>query len=224
MPSRSALRHHVRPLGRTNLGASCGLFGNGMVFTREVLAGRPWTNHLTEDIELQMELLFDGHIVAYAPDAVVEAEMPGTLEASRTQNERWERGRVELARRYVPRLVARARRTRGRERLAALDAALDHLVPPLSVLALMTVAASGAGAVAGVVRRGRPGSTSIALPVALGAHVATGIVLGRLPWSAVRSLVHAPAMVLWKARLWARVIVKGRDVEWVRTEHVGGTP
>ena len=100
-----ALRHHLRPLGRTALGGSCGLFGNGMAFRAEVLRARAWTDHLTEDIELQMELLLEGVLVAYAPDAVVEAEMPTTLEGARTQNERWERGRIELARRYVPRLV-----------------------------------------------------------------------------------------------------------------------
>ena len=103
-----ASRHHVRPLGRTTLGGSSGLYGNGMAFTRRALADRTWSNHLTEDIELQMELLFDGILVAYAPDAVVEAEMPATLEAAVTQNERWERGRLQLARRYVPRLLRRA--------------------------------------------------------------------------------------------------------------------
>ena len=138
-----ALRHHLRPLGRTAIGGSCGLFGNGMAFRTEVLRARAWTDHLTEDIELQNELLLDGVLVAYAPDAVVEAAMPTTLEGARTQNERWERGRIELARRFVPRLVGLARRDASR-RVAAVDEVLDHLVPPMSVL----VAATGATAVA----------------------------------------------------------------------------
>ena len=112
-----ALRHHLRPLGRTALGGSSGLYGNGMAFRSSVLRGRSWSNHLTEDLELQMELLLDGIPVAYAPDAVVEAAMPSTLEASATQNERWERGRVELARRYVPRLLRRAIEQSGRARV-----------------------------------------------------------------------------------------------------------
>ena len=62
-----ALRHHLRPLGRTALGGSCGLFGNGMAFRTEVLRTRAWSDHLTEDIELQNELLLDGVLVAYAP-------------------------------------------------------------------------------------------------------------------------------------------------------------
>ena len=35
-----ACRHHLRPLGRTALGASCGLYGNGMAFAAAVLRGR----------------------------------------------------------------------------------------------------------------------------------------------------------------------------------------
>ena len=72
------LRHHLRPLGRTTLGASSGLYGNGMAFSRELLEHRAWTNHLTEDIEMQMELLLEGTLVVYAPAAVIEAEMPAT--------------------------------------------------------------------------------------------------------------------------------------------------
>ena len=107
------LRHHLRPLGRTTLGVSSGLYGNGMAFRRELLQGRAWSNHLTEDVELQMELLLEGTLVAYAADAVVEAEMPATLEDSVTQNERSERGRLDLARRYIPRLVRVAADRRG---------------------------------------------------------------------------------------------------------------
>ena len=35
-----ACRHHLRARARTRLGASCGLYGNGMVFRRELLADR----------------------------------------------------------------------------------------------------------------------------------------------------------------------------------------
>ena len=64
-----------------------------MVFAADVVRATPVvSDHLTEDIELQLELLLDGEKVAFAPDAVVEAEMPTTLEAaSQTQHERWER-------------------------------------------------------------------------------------------------------------------------------------
>jgi 1,2-diacylglycerol 3-beta-glucosyltransferase len=213
-----ASRHHLRPLGRTAIGASCGLYGNGMAFTAAVLRGREWSGHLTEDIEFQMELLLDGIRVAYAPGAVVEAEMPSTLEDARTQNERWERGRIELARRYVPPL-ARAAVARGTaNRVAAVDAILDHLVPPLSVLG----AAVGGVTVASAATGGRSGARSgLLLCGAVGAHVLSALVLARAPASVYRALVHAPAMVVWKARLWLRMLAGPGEGGWVRTARRG---
>ena len=103
-----ACRHYLRPLARTRLGASSGLYGNGMAFRNDLLSGRHWSNHLIEDAEFQMGLLLDGHLVTYVPDAVVRAEMPATLDAATSQNERWELGRMQLIRTYVPLLARRA--------------------------------------------------------------------------------------------------------------------
>ena len=116
-----ACRHHLRPLGRARLGGSCGLYGNGMMFTRTLFAGRRWSGHLVEDAELQNELLLDGQLVTYTPDAVLWAEMPHTLSQAASQNQRWERGRIELVQRYVPQLVAGLATARGR-RVARIDA------------------------------------------------------------------------------------------------------
>jgi 1,2-diacylglycerol 3-beta-glucosyltransferase len=214
-----ALRHHLRPLGRTALGGSCGLFGNGMAFATDVLRTRQWSDHLTEDIELQNELLLDGVLVAYGPDAVVEAAMPTTLEGARTQNERWERGRIELARRFVPRLVALARRDRSR-RVAAVDEVLDHLVPPLSVLVAATGATALAGTAASFLVGGRR-TRGWGLVAAMVAHVASGLVLAKAPASVYRALLHAPAMVVWKLRLWGRMLVRPGREGWARTARRG---
>jgi cellulose synthase/poly-beta-1,6-N-acetylglucosamine synthase-like glycosyltransferase len=215
-----ALRHHLRPLGRTALGASSGLYGNGMAFTADVLRRREWTDHLTEDMELQMELLLDGTLVRYAPDAVVEAEMPATLEGAATQNERWEQGRIDLARRYVPRL-ARLAAADPRRRIAAVDGMLDHLVPPLSVLAAATGGVAVAGSAVSVARGTGWRRSGWVLCAALGAHVVSGLLLARAPWSVWRALAHAPAMVVWKVRLWARMLVRPGSVGWVRTARAG---
>ena len=170
-----------------------------------------------------MELLLDGILVRYAPAAVVEALMPPTLEGAQTQNERWERGRLDLAKRYVPQLLRRAVRPAPDRsaprvpRVAALDGALDHLVPPLSVLATATGGVAVAGSAVSLLRgsgRHWPGWLLVA---ALGGHVVSGLVLAKLPASVYRSLLHAPAMVVWKVRLWLRVLTPADDVDWVRT-------
>jgi hypothetical protein len=216
-----SLRHYLRPLGRTALGASCGLYGNGMAFSREVLEGRHWSDHLTEDLELQSELVLDGVVVDFAPDAVVEAEMPTSLGASTSQHQRWERGRIDLARRYVPRLIRRAGQVRGRHRLALLDTAADHLVPPLSVLATGVAATTGWSGLAHAVRRSattrRSWLVSLALVALLVAHVLSGLRMVRAPRAVYAALLRAPGAVAWKVRLWVRMIVRPEAATWQRT-------
>ncbi len=214
-----ACRHHLRPLGRCRLGASCGLYGNGMVFTRDALAHRRWTGHLVEDAEFQMELLLDGHRVLYVPDAILHAEMPHDLDGATTQNERWERGRIELARRYVPRLLRRLL-TRRRHRVAHADAILDHLVPPLSVLVmlqLIVAGSAGIGTTFGSRAARRLLSADVVAMGLVAMHVGGGLVAVRASPHHLRSLLTAPGIVIWKARLWLSVIGSDRQVAWTRT-------
>ena len=216
-----AARHHVRPLARSSLGLSAGLFGNGMTFKEDVLRDRGFSDHLTEDIELHMELLLAGERVSFAADAVVAAEMPATLRASRSQQERWERGRLEMAGTYVPRLLRRPSVQRPRQRVAQLEAAADQLVPPLSMAVGATV---GTGIAAHVLLRlartplARLNALlSIGLVLAHAAHVITSLRMVRAPRTVYRSLVYAPLMVAWKLPLLAQVALRGRSVQWTRT-------
>ena len=215
-----AVRHYLRPLGRTQLGGSAGLHGNGMVFTAAALAAHRWSNHLTEDIELQLELLLDGTRVAFAPDAVVQAEMPATVDASQTQHERWERGRLEMTQRYVPALLRRAATARGRDRFAYVDAAVDQLLPPFSVIVAATTAWTamtlGVAVVARSRRRPRVG-VAIMLVAAQAGYVVSGLRMVSAPPAVYRSLLTAPRLVVWKVRLWLGMIGRRRDVAWVRT-------
>ena len=217
-----ALRHYVRPLGRTGLGASCGLFGNGMVFRPEILHERRFTAHLTEDVEFQLELVLAGERIGFLPNAVVAAEMPTTLAAANSQNERWERGRLQLARRYVPRLVRKALGASGKDRIVLLDAVIDQVVPPLSVLAASTAAMGAGVAFASRVSTRRGPKLALALAgvstAALTVHVVGGLRVARVPRSAYRVLLQAPRFVVWKVLLWLRVLIRRQDVSWSRTE------
>ncbi|HEU5318507.1 MAG TPA: glycosyltransferase family 2 protein, partial [Chloroflexota bacterium] len=123
--------HYARPLGRAALGLSCGLKGNGMCFAAEVLEGRGWTAHgLAEDVELHLALVAEGLRVDFAPEATVLADMPVSFRQAAAQNRRWERGRVDVLRGVVPRLLLRGVVGRSPVRL---DAALEQLIPPISV-------------------------------------------------------------------------------------------
>ncbi|MEO5722916.1 MAG: glycosyltransferase family 2 protein [Ilumatobacteraceae bacterium] len=224
-----ACRHHLRPLGRTALGGSCGLYGNGMAFSAAILDGRRWSGHLTEDIEFQMELLHDGHLVAYVPTARLEAEMPDTLNAATTQNERWELGRLQMARRYVPALARDATHSDAAGRTvtghtlcrARLDAIFDHLVPPLSVTVALQGLTTAASVVTWLYRRDRRSALRLAVDTGgcavLVAHVLAGLRFVEAPPAVYRALRGAPRMLLWKVRLWLRVLHSPRRVSWTRT-------
>jgi 1,2-diacylglycerol 3-beta-glucosyltransferase len=214
-----ASRTFLRPLGRTAIGGSAGLHGNGMAFRSTLIAGREWSDHLTEDVELHLELLLDGITVAFAPNARIEAEMPDSLQASRSQHERWERGRLELARRYVPTLVGRAVVGGPSGRVAYADAAMDQLVPPLSVVAAATGAWSAVAALRSVAGTPRTGDLVIAAATAstIVGHVLVALRLTGAPPSTYRGLLQTPRMVGWKLGLWLRVLLGRRSVAWTRT-------
>jgi 1,2-diacylglycerol 3-beta-glucosyltransferase len=224
-----AVLHYLRPLGRMALGGSAGLKGNGMVFAAPVLRRHQWSAALTEDIEFHMDLILSGERVMFAPDAVVWAEMPNTLADAHTQNVRWERGRVEMARRYVPRLLrealaARKRPIQGRPFLL-FDAAMEHLIPPFSILtmanslALLAAVLLPAGKSPAVRSRLKAANVGLGTTALAGqvVYLLAGLHLARAPRSAYRALVYAPWFVLWKGWLYLRVLL-GRDRDgWIRT-------
>lgn len=216
-----ACRHHLRPLARNRLGASCGLYGNGMAFRADIIADRRWSNHLVEDAELQIELLLDGHTVTYAPDAIVRAEMPTSLEGATSQNERWELGRIQLCQTYLFRLLRRAVTGGSLPRRVYLDAIADLTSPPLSVQAALDVTAVAAGASAALIQPNRASRIPLAIGLGasavLAAHVLVALRLVRAPASVYRSLRMAPRAVAWKLMLLTRIARRPDDVAWTRT-------
>ena len=214
-----AVRHYLRPLGRTMLGASSGLYGNGMAVRTGLLLDHPWTDHLTEDVEFQVELMLHGVRVDFAADAVVEAEMPKTLRAAQSQHERWERGRIDAARSLVPRLLARPDRSALTGRWARVDTAIDLVLPPFSVVV------AGAAALAVASRFTDPAHPSarlvrrLAVATVLGqvAYVGSGLAMVRAKPAVYVSLLRAPFLVAWKVRLWLGMLVPSREVAWTRT-------
>jgi GT2 family glycosyltransferase len=216
-----AARHYLRPLARTSWGGSAGLHGNGMAFAADVLRSHAWASHQTEDIDLEARLLLAGQRVTFAPDARVDAEMPVDMEQAASQHERWERGRVAVARHYVPRLLRAATTKRASaHRMRLADAAMDHLVPPLSALVAVTAAAS-AGALALRSWRATPANRT-ALGLAAGAgvlqatYVASALRMVDAPPSVWRSLLHTPDYVIRRLPTWTRLSRPGTD-DWVRT-------
>lgn len=214
------LFHGVRSLGRARLGLSAGLRGNGMAFTREALRACPYHAHsLAEDVEYGVELALAGVPVRFVPEARVSSDMPTDGRAARSQRSRWEKGRLELARRYLGPLLRRARQERSP---MLLDLAADLLIPPLADLGLAVVLG---GAASTAVAWLTPAPWWIVTPwalsfLALCVYLGRGIALSKMGWQALAALAAAPAYLLWKLALgrarWSR-----RSRDWVRTARKG---
>jgi hypothetical protein len=209
--------HDVRSLGRERLGLSCGLRGNGMCFSREVLRSVPHRAFsIVEDLEYGIRLGEAGIRVHYAGEAEVRGEMPSGGRGARTQRRRWERGRLEMVRRHGLGLLGRGLVRRD---AVLLDLAADVLVPPLgwlagySALGALVAAANADGSLTG-----RAALAAWLLPCAfLVAHVLRGV---RLSGTGLRGLVALPLAalyVVWKLTVVATSAVEARGV-WVRTE------
>jgi cellulose synthase/poly-beta-1,6-N-acetylglucosamine synthase-like glycosyltransferase len=207
--------HYLRPLGRAALGLSCGLKGNGMCFSAGVLQRFDWRWYsLAEDVEFHLVLVREGVRVDFAWETSVMADMPVTLSQARTQNARWEQGRLQLVKTHVPRLMVEGFRKRS---LVRLDAAFEQLIPPLSV----PVVLAGGCLLGGVAL----GSTSVAVMAGLSlvgqlAYLAAGLALVRAPWRAYLALTSAPLYVAWKFMLYAQSLLSSRASAWIRTARV----
>ena len=212
-----ALFNHLRPLGRSVFGWSAGLKGNGMCFSRDVIERFGWGSHsLAEDAEYHALLVAHGVRVVYVPDAVVASEMPTTLRQARSQQARWERGRLDLIRLCAVPLLRSFVRERN---LAALDAAMEIALPPLS---LVLGGALGCLAVA-LTLRWAPGLVlAVALLALLALHVVIGAALAELSRRAYLSLLCAPLYIAWKCWVYLAAFAGRGGGPWVRTER-GGT-
>jgi cellulose synthase/poly-beta-1,6-N-acetylglucosamine synthase-like glycosyltransferase len=216
------LVHYVRPLGRTMIGGSVGLKGNGMVFHRSILMQHQWSGSVTEDIDYHMALVLAGERVVFAADAVVWAEMPGTLQGAYSQNMRWEQGRLQLAHQYIPRLLRSTVRDlqhhHWRAAVVKLDSIMEHLIPPFAVLfglmwvylciALLVPSPTGSGIVS-------------FLFVGQCLYLLAGLRLAQTPRQTYWALGYVPIFLVWKLWLYGRIMVRnllGREGQsWVRT-------
>ncbi len=205
--------HYLRPLGRSALGLSCGLKGNGMCFEAATLDRLGWSSTgLAEDVELHHVLVRDGVRVDFAPEAQVRADMPVTLDEAESQNLRWEAGRLRTLRQDVLPLLGRGFRERDP---ILVDAAAEQLIPPLSV----AIGVSGACALAALVA-GAPLAAGLATFATAGMalHVLAGLVAVRAPARTYVALLRAPSYIAWKLALYAKAVVAPAAHPWIRTE------
>jgi cellulose synthase/poly-beta-1,6-N-acetylglucosamine synthase-like glycosyltransferase len=211
-----ALHHTLRSWARERLGLSCGLRGNGMAFTTELLRRFPFRAFSpVEDLEYGLVLGMNGIRVVYADEAAVLADMPESDTGARAQRDRWQHGRRALRRRYVTPLLRACLRRQDR---VPLELAMDLLVPPLALLAC--VIAAGLAVAVGLRVLGEAGRLAITgwglAATGLLIYVARGWSLAGLGGRGVLDLLWVPVFVLWKGVVLLTPSRASRG-EWVRT-------
>ena len=197
-----SLFNGVRSLARENLGLSAGLRGNGMCLAASLLRRHPWNAFsLVEDVEYGIAIGRAGVRVGYVDEAEVRSDIAAGASAARSQRRRWELGRLALARRLALPLLDEALR---RHSPMLLDLALDLIVPPLSLIALLVVAGLWLSHL---------GAAWIACALMLAVYVARGWALSGTGASGLKALLRAPLYVAWKIA----ALAGGGPSGWVRT-------
>lgn len=204
---------HVRPLGRSALGLSAGLRGNGMCIERACAAQFHWDpESLTEDYELHARLLAAGMRVTFAPEAGVYTQLPHSLASGHTQSQRWERGRLDTMRHHVPSLLVSGVRQRS---WASIDGAIELLIPPFSIFIALTLALLGLSLISGI---------AVLIVMALVGLVAQclytlrGMALASARYPHIyRALFFVPFFMIWRLGLYLAVLTRRGRVQWTRT-------
>jgi cellulose synthase/poly-beta-1,6-N-acetylglucosamine synthase-like glycosyltransferase len=198
----------LRPRGRSALGLSTGILGNGFGLSAATLHAVPYqAESVVEDLEYHLLLCSAGRRVQFSDRAWVKAEMPTGGSGSQTQRARWEGGRLRMIATHVPSLLKRV--LSGERRL--IEPMLDLLLLPLSyhvLLLLLTLALPvGFARVYGLA----------ALTLVL-IHTLVAIRIGGGHLRDVGTLAMAPFYILWKLTV-LRLIGRAarRDASWVRT-------
>jgi cellulose synthase/poly-beta-1,6-N-acetylglucosamine synthase-like glycosyltransferase len=199
----------IRPAGRSRLGFSAGILGNGFAVSKQVFLRTPYQAlSLVEDLEYHIHLVEGGTRVVFLEDAQVFSDLPASDAGNNTQRSRWEGGRFQAARRWVGPLVRRV--ICGHFR--SIEPLLDVAGLPLAYTAALLLLGLGlpvewlrfyAGAALGV----------------MAMHVIAAAGAGERFWDDVRVLCAVPFYILWKLRL-APSLLRGAssNAAWIRTE------
>jgi cellulose synthase/poly-beta-1,6-N-acetylglucosamine synthase-like glycosyltransferase len=210
------VKNLVRPRGLNRLGFPCLLMGTGMAFPWSAIRQAPLaSNNIVEDMQLGIDLAIAGHSPLFCLDSRVTGCLPQQQEAAKTQRTRWEHGHLQTLLTQVPRLLTQFVIQR-RVDLCAI--ALDLVVPPLSLLVMIWVAAMGGTLLAGVLGVSWIPAISVGLE---GLLILLSIIVAWAKFCRddipVQTLLTVPFYILWKIPLYFAFLVKPEN-KWIRTE------
>lgn len=210
------VKNLVRLLGLNRLGWHSLLTGSGMAFPWSLinqvsLAG----SKTTDDMQLTVDLALAGSTPVFCEQAVVVGRLMKDQDAQ-SQRSRWEHGHMEMIGVEVPRLL-KAFVTTGR--IAALQLALDILIPPLSLLILTWLVIMLI--VSGAVIWGNLAIASVIITAISGVLLFSSLFLA---WSkfgrsdlSLKNLIAIPFYILSKIPIYLKFVTKPQS-RWLKTE------
>lgn len=208
-------RNHVRPLGLRRLGGPCLLFGQGIALRGHLLDPDLFdTDQLAEDFHIGIRLIERGWGPLYYEHSRANSFLPRPQLVARNQRMRWEHGNLNLLLRDAPRLLYRGLRQR---RWSLIGAALDLLVPPLTLMVVLSVLALAFFGLIVLV-----GGPIWPFGVVAGVEAFTLVAFLLAWWRHGRQIVPAgtllqiPLYMLWKVPIYARYLTN-RQPTWDRT-------
>jgi cellulose synthase/poly-beta-1,6-N-acetylglucosamine synthase-like glycosyltransferase len=211
------LRNWIRPLGLRNLHCPVQLMGTGMMFPWRTISSAPLASgHLVEDLKLGLDLAKTGQAPYFFPFVKVTSVFPTSAKGTESQRQRWVQGHLATIGKFVPRLLA-VGLMRGDVKLLAL--ALDLLVPPLSLLALLIVGTMVLTSFVALL-----GGSWLPALIA-GGNLVGFILCVLLAWFKfgrqvlpAREALSFGSFALKKIRLYGRMVTGGTASQWIRTD------
>lgn len=131
-------KNRIRLRGLDRVGLCVPLTGSGMAFPWGIIKDlNLGTAEIVEDLELGLRLVIAGHGPRFCEAARVDSYFPSAPQAAQAQRKRWEHGYLRQMAKKLPILI----RAGLLGNWQAWAAALDLVVPPLSLLVMLATVA-----------------------------------------------------------------------------------
>jgi len=209
------VKNHVRPLGLSNMGLPCQLMGTGMAFPWSIISKASLaSSNIVEDMKMGLDMALDGNAPVFLPSARVVSIFPEEALAEQSQRKRWEHGHLSMIFTVLPKMFVISIIKTSKDLLAMV---LDLIVPPLSLLALMTILLFvSASCMLFIFNE----STVFIFSLATLLTLAVSIFIAWFRWGrdtvSFTDLLMVPVYVIGKIPLYITAIFK-RQKEWIRT-------
>ena len=211
-----ALSRNLRYAGRTSLGWTTNLLGNGMCFSRDVIERFGWGGFsIVEDIEYEMFLLLCGIRVAFASDAKIYAEIPETFAESRIQRSRWDIGKFQILRRFFLKLLIKGVKEKD---MAYFDALMELLIPPYALFLILTIFFFLMFMATNYNGIDIHFYIWAIIFLALFLYTLAGLIMARASRHVYINLIYAPLFILWRTFIVIHGFFGKGRIEWIKTE------